>query len=102
MSAIEGCWKLIAPQLDTDCPFIIVNDSVVYDSGWCGMVKLFAPIVTGFVTTLLACASIIANPRGVACWAVRFREYKTVSFIALGAVVLSITGVEALYIWVYR
>ncbi|MDI8954423.1 KUP/HAK/KT family potassium transporter, partial [Salmonella enterica subsp. enterica serovar Anatum] len=31
-------------------------------------------------------------------WAVRFfLEYKTVSFIALGAVVLSITGVEALY-----
>lgn len=26
-----------------------------------------------------------------------FLEYKTVSFIALGAVVLSITGVEALY-----
>lgn len=31
-------------------------------------------------------------------WAVHFfLEYKTVSFIALGAVVLSITGVEALY-----
>lgn len=31
-------------------------------------------------------------------WAVHFfLEYKTVSFVALGAVVLSITGVEALY-----
>lgn len=31
-------------------------------------------------------------------WAVHFfLEYKVVSFVALGAVVLSITGVEALY-----
>ncbi len=45
---------------------------------------------------------IIANPEVLHAlnpmWAVHFfLEYKTVSFIALGAVVLSITGVEALY-----
>ena len=46
--------------------------------------------------------SIIANPEVLHAlnpyWAVHFfLEYKVVSFVALGAVVLSITGVEALY-----
>ncbi len=50
----------------------------------------------------LGLRSIIANPEVLHAlnpmWAVHFfLEYKTVSFIALGAVVLSITGVEALY-----
>ena len=51
---------------------------------------------------VLGARSIYANPEVLQAlnpyWAVHFfLQYKTVSFIALGAVVLSITGVEALY-----
>lgn len=65
--------------------------------------KLFAPIMLLWFLTLavLGVRSIIGNPVLQALnpyWAVHFfLEFKTLSFIALGAVVLSITGVEALY-----
>lgn len=54
------------------------------------------------VLAVLGVRSIIANPEVLHAlnpyWAVHFfTEFKTLSFIALGAVVLSITGVEALY-----
>lgn len=70
-----------------------------------GMVgKLFAPIMLLWFLTLavLGVRSIIGNPEVLQAlnpyWAVHFfLEFKTLSFIALGAVVLSITGVEALY-----
>lgn len=66
--------------------------------------KLFAPIMLAWFLILAALGlrSIIANPDVLHAlnpmWAVHFfLEYKVVSFVALGAVVLSITGVEALY-----
>lgn len=66
--------------------------------------KLFAPIMLLWFLTLavLGVRSIIGNPEVLQAlnpyWAVHFfLEFKTLSFIALGAVVLSITGVEALY-----
>jgi KUP system potassium uptake protein len=66
--------------------------------------KLFAPIMLAWFLILaaLGARSIIANPEVLQAlnpyWAVHFfLEYKVVSFVALGAVVLSITGVEALY-----
>ncbi len=70
-----------------------------------GMVgKLFAPImlIWFLLLAVLGARSIYANPEVLQAlnpyWAVHFfLQYKTVSFIALGAVVLSITGVEALY-----
>lgn len=54
------------------------------------------------VLAVLGARSILANPEVLNAinpiWAVRFFiEHKEVSFLALGAVVLSITGVEALY-----
>jgi KUP system potassium uptake protein len=54
------------------------------------------------ILAALGLRSIIANPEVLHAlnpyWAVHFfLEYKVVSFVALGAVVLSITGVEALY-----
>ncbi len=78
--------------------------------------KLFAPIMlTRFDSAGLGLRSIIANPEVLHAlnpmWAVHFfLEYKTVSFIALGAVVLSITGsrrcmliwgtlVSSLFVW---
>lgn len=66
--------------------------------------KLFALIMLTWFLILagLGLRSIIANPEVLHAlnlmWAVHFFfEYKTVFFIALGAVVLLITGVEALY-----
>ncbi len=66
--------------------------------------KLFAPVMLVWFLTLalLGLRSIIANPEVLAAlnpkWAISFFvEYKSVSFFALGAVVLAITGVEALY-----
>lgn len=66
--------------------------------------KLFAPImlIWFLLLAVLGARSIFANPEVLQAlnpyWAVHFfLEYKTVSFVALGAVVLSITGVEALY-----
>ncbi len=68
------------------------------------MGKLFAPMMLAWFIMLaaLGARSIIANPEVLQAlnpyWAVNFfLEYKKVSFVALGAVVLSITGVEALY-----
>lgn len=90
-----------------DCPALhYCADSVVYDSearygnGRETLCADHADLV--LILAVLGLRSIIANPEVLHAlnpvWAVRFfLEYKTVSFIALGAVVLSITGVEALY-----
>lgn len=66
--------------------------------------KLFAPVMLLWfiVLAVLGARSIISNPEVLQAlnpkWALNFfMEYKKVSFFALGAVVLSITGVEALY-----
>ncbi len=66
--------------------------------------KLFAPIMLAWflILAVLGVRSIIANPEVLQAlnpmWAVNFfLQYKAISFVALGAVVLSITGVEALY-----
>ncbi|MEG0532362.1 MAG: low affinity potassium transporter Kup, partial [Citrobacter sp.] len=107
MSAIEGL-EIVAPQLDTwIVPLSIIVLTLLFmiqkhGTGTVG--KLFAPImlVWFLVLAVLGVRSIIANPEVLQAlnpmWAVHFfLEYKTLSFIALGAVVLSITGVEALY-----
>jgi KUP system potassium uptake protein len=54
------------------------------------------------ILAVLGARGIISNPEVLQAlnpaWAVNFfLQYKAVSFVALGAVVLSITGVEALY-----
>jgi KUP system potassium uptake protein len=66
--------------------------------------KLFAPIMlTWFITlAVLGLNSIFQHPEVLGAlnpvWALRFfAKYQTASFFALGAVVLAITGVEALY-----
>ena len=103
MSAIEGL-EIIAPQLDTwivPISIIVLTLLFVIQKHGTGMVgKLFAPIM--LLLAVLGARSIYANPEVLQAlnpyWAVHFfLQYKTVSFIALGAVVLSITGVEALY-----
>ncbi|EEX8432890.1 low affinity potassium transporter Kup, partial [Escherichia coli] len=107
MSAIEGL-EIVAPQLDTwIVPLSIIVLTLLFmiqKHGTAMVGKLFAPIMLTWFLILagLGLRSIIANPEVLHAlnpmWAVHFfLEYKTVSFIALGAVVLSITGVEALY-----
>ncbi|ELY2789198.1 low affinity potassium transporter Kup [Cronobacter sakazakii] len=107
MSAIEGL-EIAAPSLD---PYIVPLSIVVltllfmiqkHGTGMVG--KLFAPIMLAWflVLAVLGARSILNNPEVLQAlnpvWAVHFfLEYKAVSFAALGAVVLSITGVEALY-----
>lgn len=107
MSAIEGL-EIAAPQLDAYIvPLSIVVLTLLFmiQKHGTGMVgKLFAPVMMLWflVLAVLGARSIMANPEVLhalnPAWAVHFfLEYKTVSFFALGAVVLSITGVEALY-----
>ncbi|MEL4016048.1 low affinity potassium transporter Kup [Dryocola clanedunensis] len=107
MSAIEGL-EIAAPSLDAYIvPLSIVVLTLLFmiQKHGTGMVgKLFAPVMLLWflVLAVLGARSIIANPEVLQAlnpaWAVHFfLEYKTVSFFALGAVVLSITGVEALY-----
>ncbi len=107
MSAIEGL-EIAAPQLDAyivPLSIIVLTLLFMIQKHGTGMVgKLFAPVmmVWFLVLAVLGARSIIDNPEVLhalnPAWAVHFFiEYKTVSFFALGAVVLSITGVEALY-----
>ncbi|RPH23303.1 low affinity potassium transporter Kup [Buttiauxella warmboldiae] len=107
MSAIEGL-EIAAPQLDAYIvPLSIVVLTLLFmiQKHGTGMVgKLFAPVMMLWflVLAVLGARSIMANPEVLQAlnpaWAIHFfLEYKTVSFFALGAVVLSITGVEALY-----
>ncbi|WP_313576202.1 low affinity potassium transporter Kup, partial [Pseudescherichia sp.] len=107
MSAIEGL-EIIAPSLDSwVVPLSIVVLTLLFmiQKHGTGLVgKLFAPIMLAWfiILAVLGLRGIIANPEVLQAlnpmWAVHFfLEYKAVSFVALGAVVLSITGVEALY-----
>ena len=107
LSAIEGL-EIIAPQLDAwvvPLAIIVLTLLFMIQKHGTGLVgKLFAPIMLAWFLILAALGlrSIIANPDVLHAlnpyWAVHFfLEYKVVSFVALGAVVLSITGVEALY-----
>ncbi len=107
LSAIEGL-QIIAPELDR---FIVPLSLLVLTAlfaiqkhGTGSVGKLFAPaMVIWFLTlALLGIGGILHHPGVLRAlnpyWAVNFfLEYKTVSFFALGMVVLSVTGAEALY-----
>lgn len=107
MSAIEGL-EIAAPSLDRYVvPASVVVLTLLFllqKHGTAIVGKLFAPImfIWFIVLALLGLNNIIDNPEVLQAlnplWAINFFiEYKKVSLIALGAVVLSITGVEALY-----
>ena len=107
LSAIEGL-EIIAPQLDTwvvPLAIIVLTLLFIIQKHGTGLVgKLFAPIMLAWFLILAALGlrGVIGNPEVLQAlnpyWAIHFfLEYKVVSFVALGAVVLSITGVEALY-----
>ncbi|MBN7124287.1 MULTISPECIES: low affinity potassium transporter Kup [Erwinia] len=107
LSAIEGL-EIIAPNLDRYIvPMAIAVLTLLFaiQKHGTGIVgKLFAPVMLLWFIALavLGGMSIAANPDVLHAmnpyWAMHFfMEYKEVSFFALGAVVLAITGVEALY-----
>lgn len=107
LSAIEGL-EIIEPSLDRFIiPFSIAVLTLLFfiqKNGTGSVGKIFAPVmVLWFVTIgVLGISGILRNPQVLQAlnpyWAVHFfAEYKTVSFFALGMVVLSVTGGEALY-----
>ncbi|MFE8152399.1 low affinity potassium transporter Kup [Brenneria goodwinii] len=107
MSAIEGI-EIVAPSMDhyiVPASIAVLTLLFIIQKHGTGSVgKLFAPVMMLWFLTLavLGARSIIANPQVLHAlnpmWAIHFFiEYKMVAFFALGAVVLAITGVEALY-----
>lgn len=107
MSAMEGL-EIAAPSLDRYIiPLSIAVLTLLFmiQKHGTGLVgKLFAPIMLAWFVVLgvLGVCGIIKNPavlQALNPWhAIEFFiHYKAVSFFALGAVVLAITGVEALY-----
>jgi KUP system potassium uptake protein len=107
LSAIEGL-EIIEPSLDRFIiPFSIAVLTLLFfiqKNGTGSVGKIFAPVmVLWFVTIgLLGIGGILRNPDVLQAlnpyWALHFFvEFKTVSFFALGMVVLSVTGGEALY-----
>ena len=107
LSAIEGL-EIAAPNLDAyivPLAIAVLTLLFVIQKHGTGIVgKLFAPVMLLWfgVLAVLGARGIIDNPDVLHAmnpyWAMHFFfEYKSVSFFALGAVVLAITGVEALY-----
>ncbi len=107
LSAIEGL-EIAAPTLDTYIvPLSLAVLTVLFmiQKHGTGMVgKLFAPVMLLWfiVLAVLGVRGILHNPGVLQAlnpsWALHFfLQYKQIAFFALGAVVLAITGVEALY-----
>ena len=107
MSAIEGL-EIIAPSLDTYVvPLsiaILTLLFIIQKKGTGSIGKLFAPVMMIWFLTLavLGARSIMLYPEVLHAlnpyWAFNFFvKYKLISFFALGAAVLSVTGAEALY-----
>ena len=107
LSAIEGL-EIAAPSLDTyivPIAITVLTALFVIQKHGTGIVgKMFAPVMLLWflVLAVLGIGGIMKNPEVLQALnpehAVRFfLTYKSVSFFALGAVVLAITGVEALY-----
>ena len=107
LSAIEGL-EIIEPSLDRFIiPFSIAVLTLLFfiqKNGTGSVGKIFAPVIVVWFITIgaLGIGGIVRNPDVLQAlnpyWAVHFFvEFKTVSFFALGMVVLSVTGGEALY-----
>lgn len=107
MSAIEGL-EIAAPSLEAyivPCSIVVLTLLFMIQKHGTGSVsKFFAPVmlVWFLVLAALGVRGIMGNPDVLQAlnpaWAVSFFiDHKALSFFALGAVVLSITGVEALY-----
>lgn len=107
LSAMEGI-EIAAPSLDSYIvPLSVIVLTLLFaiqKHGTSSVGKLFAPVMLMWFLTLavLGVRRIMDTPQVLQAlnpvYAVRFFiEYKFISFFALGAMVLAITGVEALY-----
>ncbi|WP_241647651.1 low affinity potassium transporter Kup [Rosenbergiella metrosideri] len=107
LSAIEGL-EIAAPSLDVfivPISIVVLTLLFVIQKHGTGLVgKLFAPVMLLWFILLAVFGinGIINNPAVLQAlnpwYALQFfLHYKTISFFALGSVVLAITGVEALY-----
>lgn len=107
LSAIEGL-EIIEPSLDRFIiPFSIAVLTLLFfiqKNGTGSVGKIFAPVMVLWFVTIgaLGIGGVMRNPDVLQAlnpyWALHFFvEFKTVSFFALGMVVLSVTGGEALY-----
>ncbi len=107
LSAVEGL-EVVAPGLDTYIvPITVVilfGLFLVQKHGTAAMGRLFGPVTLVWFFTLaaLGTASIIKNPEIL--WALNpiyavkfFLHDQLLAFLALGSVVLALTGAEALY-----
>ena len=107
LSALEGL-SVATPILTTyilpAAVIVLTALFMIQKHGTGSMGKMFGPIMLIWFVSLgtLGAISIFKNPQVLAAlhphWAIQFFiDHKMVAFFSLGSVVLSITGVEALY-----
>lgn len=107
LSAIEGL-SVITPALDSyiiPCALVVLTLLFAIQKFGTGSIgKMFAPVMLIWFVAIgaLGVRSILINPDVLEAlnpsWAIGFFiQHKLAAFLALGAVVLAVTGVEALY-----
>ncbi|MGD6858749.1 MAG: low affinity potassium transporter Kup [Enterobacteriaceae bacterium] len=106
MSAVEGL-KIIYPTINIITPIAIMLLTLLFiiqSNGTNRVSNLFSPLMLFWFISIgiLGLKGIFMNPIIIKAinpkWAVLFiKEYKILSLFALGSIVLSITGVEAIY-----
>ena len=108
LSAVEGV-RVVAPALDAWVVpltvLILVGLFVVQRAGTARVGRLFGPVMLLWFCTLgvLGAAEVVHGPEVLRAlspgWAVAFAvENRWLAFVALGSVVLAVTGGEALYV----
>ena len=107
LSALEGlsvATPILTPYILPAAVIMLTALFMIQKHGTGSMGKMFGPIMLIWFVSLgtLGAISIFKNPQVLAAlhphWAIQFFiDHKMVAFFSLGSVVLSITGVEALY-----
>jgi KUP system potassium uptake protein len=107
LSALEGLQvvtPLLSPYILPAAIVVLTLLFMIQKHGTAKVGRLFGPIMLVWFGSLgvLGLASILKHPEILAAmhpkWAIQFlAHYKWIGFVALGSVVLAITGVEALY-----
>ncbi len=107
LSALEGlsvATPILTPYILPAAVIVLTALFMIQKHGTGSMGKMFGPIMLIWFVSLgtLGAISIFKNPQVLAAlhphWAIQFFiDHKMVAFFSLGSVVLSITGVEALY-----
>ena len=107
LSAVEGL-EVVSPELsDFVVPVTVVILALLFAmqrSGTAAVGRFFGPVMVVWFTAIAACGirGIVQHPQILRAlspvYAVQFAvQYPAVAFFALGAIVLTVTGAEALY-----